>query len=98
MRRIIQPKFRYGEADWDKDYMKWVCTTVRPRYRKRSRFCGCFAAQGPCTSSTWPVGPAFTPVHWARSGHKVTAVDLSETFVAAGRKLAEAEGWTLPSR
>lgn len=80
--------FRYGERDFDLDYLKWgfhgrdvqieeaqsILSTVKPKTPVRILDLAC--------------GIGTHAIHWAKQGHRVTGLDISETFISKARETA----------
>ncbi len=90
MKRIKQPMFRYGEADFDKGYLKWGLHDPALQAEEAQSILRLLPAGRPLRILDLACGVGSHAIHWARQGHEVTAVDLSETFIAEGRAAAAA--------
>lgn len=88
MQRITVPMFRYGEADFDKDYMTWGLHDPATQMEEAESILRIVGCNAPLQILDLACGTGTHAVHFAKRGHQVTAVDLSATFVEEGAKLA----------
>ena len=92
MKRIKLPKHRYGEPDFDAEYLEWGFHDEKTQVREAESV---LAVLKPTTSLRFldlACGIGIHAVHWATQGHVVTAVDISETFLAKARARAVDQG------
>lgn len=92
VKRIKKPMFRYGEADFDAGYLRWGLHDPETQAEEARSVLRIAGDGPPLRILDLACGAGAHAVHWAREGHEVTAVDLSETFVARGRQAAREEG------
>ena len=92
MERITEPMFRYGDPDWDRDYLRWGFHDEATQREEAESVLRLVGAAGPLRILDLACGPGVHAVQWAKQGHQVTGVDLSETFLSEGRKRAAEAG------
>lgn len=92
MKRIIQPMLRYGEADWDRDYLNWGFHDEATQLEEAESVLQMLPKSKKLRILDIACGKGIHSVYWAKHGHSVTAIDLSETFLEEGRKAAEVAG------
>ncbi len=92
MKRIRTPMHRYGEADFDTDYLRWGFHDPETQLREAESVLRIVGGEGRLRILDLACGPGVHAIHWAKQGHIVTAVDLSETFIALARERASQEG------
>ncbi len=83
---------RYGEADFDSDYVNWGFHDAETQIREAESVLSIVKPGDPLRVLDLACGLGTHAVYWARQGHKVTGVDLSQTFVDKARQLADREG------
>lgn len=91
MRRIKQPMFRYGEADFDRDYRRWGLHDPAVQIEEAKSVLQLFPADRPFKILDLACGIGTHAIHWARQGHDVTGVDISATFIEEARKASGRE-------
>jgi len=92
MKRIRMPMHRYGEADFDRDYLRWGFHDEETQAREADSVLRIAGGEGPLRILDLACGTGVHAVRWAKRGHRVTGVDLSETFIAHARESAAREG------
>jgi len=92
MKRIRTRMHRYGEADFDTDYLRWGFHDPETQLREAESVLRIAGGVGRLRILDLACGPGVHAIHWAKQGHIVTAVDLSETFIALARERASKEG------
>ena len=90
MKRIRVPMHRYGEADFDKEYMNWGLHDRETQAREAESLSQLLDKE--CGILDLACGIGAHAIHWAKRGHAVTAVDLSETLIGKAREMAAGEG------
>lgn len=88
MQRKRVQMFRYGEADWDEDYLRWGFHDESTQLEEAESILHLVDGGTPLRILDIACGTGVHAVHWAEHGHAVTAVDISETFVAEGASRA----------
>ena len=81
MRRIQMRMFRYGEADFDEDYLRWGFHDEETQITEARSILSLLEATRPLSILDLACGRGVHAVYWAERGHQVTAVDISETFL-----------------
>ena len=92
MHRVSMPMHRYGEPDFDREYLEWGFHDPETQIREAASILRIVRAQHPLHILDLACGTGTHAVHWAEQGHRVTAIDLSETFIAEARKRAAERG------
>jgi len=92
VKRILIPMHRYGEAEFDEEYLRWGFHDEETQAREADSILRVAGGEGPLRILDLACGAGVHVVHWARQGHRVTGVDLSETFIAHARERAAREG------
>lgn len=92
MRHITVPMFRYGEADFDKDYLNWGLHDRDTQTDESKSILRIINSKTPLRILDLACGIGTHAIHFAKQGHKVTAVDLSATFIEEAAKQAIQEG------
>jgi len=92
MKRLVMPMFRYGEADWDADYMKWGLHDEATQIEEAESVLRLVGKRKPLRILDLACGIGRHAVHYAKHGHQVTGLDISETFIGEARKLAREMG------
>ncbi len=91
MKRIKKNMFRFGEKDFDLDYMKWgfhdketqineaksILNILKPKKKLKILDLGC--------------GIGTHAVYWAKKSHSVTGEDISKTFINKAKANAKQE-------
>jgi SAM-dependent methyltransferase len=98
MRRIVEPSHRYGEPDFDRKYLEWGLHDPATQIEEAKSVLTIVGAGQPLRILDLACGIGTHAIWWARQGHCVTAVDLSEVFIANGRESAEREGVSVDFR
>jgi SAM-dependent methyltransferase len=91
MTRIAGPMHRYGEADFDREYLRWGFHDPGTQAKEADSVVGIAGKQGRLRILDLACGRGVHAAHWAKQGHTVTGVDISETFIAQARELASRE-------
>jgi SAM-dependent methyltransferase len=86
MKRIRMPMHRYGEADFDKDYLQWGFHDAETQAKEADSIVQIAGGDKRLCILDLACGTGVHAVHWAKQGHTVTGVDLSETFIAQARE------------
>jgi SAM-dependent methyltransferase len=92
MKRIKMPMHRYGEADFDKDYLRWGFHDAETQAKEADSVVRIAGGDKRLRILDLACGTGVHAVHWAKQGHTVTGVDLSETFIAQARERMSREG------
>ncbi len=92
MKRITLPMFRYGEADFDAGYLQWGLHDRDTQLHEADSILNILQPSTPLRILDLACGIGTHAVRWAKRGHAVTGVDISETFVRQARQAAEKEG------
>jgi SAM-dependent methyltransferase len=98
MRRIVEPMHRYGEPDFDRKYLEWGLHDPATQIEEAKSVLAIVGAERPLRILDLACGVGTHAIWWAKQGHCVTAVDLSEVFVSRGRQTATCEGVTVDFR
>jgi SAM-dependent methyltransferase len=83
---------RYGEADFDASYLEWGFHDRETQLREAESVLRLLAPAAPLRILDVACGTGTHAIHWAKQGHRVTGVDVSETFVGRAREAAGADG------
>lgn len=83
---------RYGESDFDKSYLRWGFHDEDTLAREAGSLLRIVGGDRPLRILDLACGTGAHAVFWAKQGHKVTGVDLSETFIAMANERMLKEG------
>jgi SAM-dependent methyltransferase len=86
MKRIRMPMHRYGEVDFDKGYLQWGFHDAETQANEADSVVRIAGEDKRLRILDLACGTGVHAVHWAKQGHTVTGVDLSETFIAQARE------------
>jgi SAM-dependent methyltransferase len=89
MRRIKKQMHRYGEPDFDAEYLDWGFHDTKTQIEEAESVLRLVGDRGPQKILDLACGIGTHAIHWAKCGHSVLGVDISETFVARAREAAE---------
>lgn len=92
MKRTRIPLHRYGEVDFDTDYLRWGFHDLETQFREAESILRIVGREKRLRILDLACGTGIHAIHWAKQGHTVTGVDLSETFIALARERASQEG------
>jgi SAM-dependent methyltransferase len=92
MKRITGPMHRYGEADFDKDYLRWGFHDAETQAKEAESILRIAGTDRRLRILDLACGTGLHAIHWAKQGHAVTGVDLSETFIAQAQARVLREG------
>jgi SAM-dependent methyltransferase len=82
------PMHRYGEPDFDRDYLTWGFHDPDTQAQEAASILRIIQPRCPLKILDLACGIGTHAIYWAEQGHKVTAVDLSETFIAEAKRQA----------
>jgi SAM-dependent methyltransferase len=88
MKYIRRYKHRYGDKDFDQDYLKWGFHDAETQTSEARSVLRLLASRAELRILDLACGAGRHAVYWAAQGHDVLGVDLSETFVNEAQKLA----------
>jgi len=83
---------RYGEGDFDKDYLRWGFHDAETQAKEAESILRIAGTDRRLRILDLACGTGLHAAHWAKQGHTVTGVDLSETFIAQARARVLQEG------
>jgi len=86
------PMHRYGEPDFDRDYLTWGFHDPGTQVQEAVSILRVIQPRRPLKILDLACGIGTHAIYWAEQGHQVTAVDLSETFIAEARRRAAERG------
>jgi len=86
MKRIRQRKMRYGNPEFDRDYLKWGFHDEATQRKEAQSVLDLANAEGPLEILDLACGHGAHAAYWARQGHHVLAIDVSETFIAEAKR------------
>jgi SAM-dependent methyltransferase len=89
---VSEPAHRYGDPDFDREYLEWGFHDPETQIREAASILRNVRAQHPLNILDLACGTGTHAIYWAEQGHRVTAVDLSGTFIAEARKRAIERG------
>lgn len=92
MKRIRIPMHRYGEPDFDQEYLEWGFHDPRTQIREAESILRIVDARQPIRILDLACGTGTHAIYWAEQGHQVTAIDLSNVFVAQAKNQAAEKG------
>ncbi len=88
MRRIKKQMHRYGEPDFDKDYLNWGFPDPKTQADEAESVLRLLGQPGPHKILDIACGIGTHAVCWGNKGHEVLGIDISETFVDRARQSA----------
>ena len=88
MKHVKTKMFRYGERDFDLDYMNWGFHDKNTQIEEAQSILKIVKPKTPARILDLACGIGTHTVHWAKQGHRVTGVDISETFISRARETA----------
>lgn len=80
MRRVSMQMSRYGEPDFDVEYLRWGFPDCAAQIVEAESILGLIGS-GPHKILDLACGIGTHAIHWAQHGHTVLGVDLSATFI-----------------
>ena len=95
MEFIRRPKMRYGEPDFDRDYLTWGFHDEETQQSEARSVLGLVKSERPLRILDLGCGPGVHAVTWASQGHYVSGIDLSATFIDEARRRADKAGVTI---
>jgi 2-polyprenyl-3-methyl-5-hydroxy-6-metoxy-1,4-benzoquinol methylase len=84
--------FRYGEHDFDLDYLSWGFHDEKTQIEEAQSVLDILKPARSLRILDIACGVGTHGIYWARQGHGVTGVDISETFINRARQSAERQG------
>ncbi len=90
--RSTIPMHRYGEADFDAEYLHWGLHDRCTQLREAESVLDILRLTAGLRILDLACGVGTHAIHWAKKGHAVTGVDISETFVRQAQQSARQEG------
>lgn len=88
MRRTTGQMHRYGEPDFDTEYMNWGFPDNKTQTEEAESVLRLVDGRGPQRILDLACGIGTHAINWAQHGHSVLGVDISETFVKRARETA----------
>ena len=98
LRRIRREAIRCGEPEFDRHYIAWGFHDRETQIGEARAILDILRPAGPVTILDLACGISTHAIYWAEQGHRVTAVDISETFIAEARKAACRSGVSVDLR
>jgi len=92
MRYVKLPMHRYGEADFDEDYVTWGLHDRETQIKEAESVLRLLGGDISYKILDLACGIGTHAIYWAKRGHNVTGVDISETFIAKAKEQAGKEG------
>ena len=89
LKRIRREAIRFGDAEFDRDYMEWGFHDQDTQIGEAQAVLNILQLTKPVNILDLACGVGTHAIHWARQGHRVTGVDISETFILPMRDLRE---------
>jgi SAM-dependent methyltransferase len=86
MKRIRRKKMRYGEPGFDQGYLQWGVHDAGTQAQEAESILRLTPSRENLRILDLACGPGRHAAYWAKQGHQVTAIDISETFIAEARK------------
>jgi 2-polyprenyl-3-methyl-5-hydroxy-6-metoxy-1,4-benzoquinol methylase len=87
-KRTRKEAIRYGEPDFDTGYIEWGFHDRATQLGEARAVLDILHPARPFNILDLACGIGTHAVYWAQQGHRVTGVDLSETFIAEARDAA----------
>jgi SAM-dependent methyltransferase len=91
-KRIRREAIRYGDPEFDRHYIEWGFHDRETQIGEARSILDILRPTGPVTILDLACGIGTHAIYWAEQGHHVTAVDISETFIAEAHKAASRLG------
>jgi SAM-dependent methyltransferase len=91
MQRVVEPMHLYGQPEFDKQYLDWGLHSLEEQTEQAESALQILASDRPLRILDLACGIGIHAVNWAKRGHQVTAVDISEVFIAKATERAQAE-------
>lgn len=79
---------RYGEPDFDIAYMNWGFPDLKTQTEEAESVLRLVEGSGPQKILDLACGIGMHAIYWARRGHSVLGLDISETFIKHSREAA----------
>jgi SAM-dependent methyltransferase len=83
---------RYGESDFDLDYVHWGFQPRDEQIREAESLLGLVSPSAPIKILDLGCGLGTHDIYWAQRGHDVYAEDISRTFIERARSAAQEAG------
>jgi SAM-dependent methyltransferase len=83
---------RYGDPDFDREYLEWGFHDPETQVQEAKSILRIIEACRPLNILDLACGTGAHAIYWAAQGHQVTAVDLSDTFIAEAKRTASERG------
>ena len=90
-KRIRTPMHRYGDPDFDREYVRWGLHDPEEQRRQADSLLALLPSPAGLRILDLACGIGTHAIVWAKAGHDVVGVDLSETFIAKAGEAARAE-------
>ncbi len=88
MERITRRWRRYGDPEFDREYMEKGLHDRETQEREADAVLMIAAPDTPLRILDLACGVGTHAIRWAAAGHRVTGIDISETFIAEARRCA----------
>jgi len=92
LKRITMPMHRYGDPDFDREYLNWGLHSPHVQKAEAESLLGLIDAQEPVRILDLACGVGTHAIVWAGKGFEVTGVDLSDTFITTAKDNARQKG------
>lgn len=86
------PMHRYGDPNFDREYLEWGFHDPETQVQEAESVLRVVHACRPLRILDLACGIGTHAIYWAEQGHQVTAVDLSDTFIAEAKRKASERG------
>jgi SAM-dependent methyltransferase len=92
LKRIRREAIRFGDPEFDRDYVEWGFHDQDTQIGEAQAVLNILQLTRPVNILDLACGVGTHATHWARQGHRVTGVDISETFISEAQKAARRAG------
>ncbi|KKM81953.1 hypothetical protein LCGC14_1324620 [marine sediment metagenome] len=92
MKRIRREACRYGEPGFDREYIEWGFHDRETQITEAQSVLRILNPETSARILDLACGIGTHAICWAKQGHQVTGVDISQTFIAEAKKAARREG------
>ena len=91
MKRIRSKMFRYGDHDFDSDYLNWGFHNQHTQIQEAQSILNILGPKSSLKILDLACGIGTHAIYWAKQDHQVVAVDISEKFITTAKETASRE-------
>ncbi|MFW6046880.1 MAG: class I SAM-dependent methyltransferase [Candidatus Woesearchaeota archaeon] len=89
MKRIKIDRIRYGEEEFDKDYINWGFHDKKTQHKEAQSVINLINSENSLQILDIGCGIGTHAIYWAELGHEVVGMDISNTFIKKAKKTAK---------